>query len=31
MHAGFRLFDEHINTGADFDKELSVARAMIAK
>ena len=31
MHAGVRLFDEHTNTGADFDKELSVARAMIAK
>lgn len=31
MHAGVRLFDEHTNTGADFDKELSVARAMTAK
>ncbi|MFM9969717.1 MAG: tetratricopeptide repeat protein [Burkholderiales bacterium] len=31
MHAGFRLFDEHTHTGADFDKELSVARATMAK
>ena len=31
MHAGVRLFDEHTSTGADFDKELSVARARIAK
>jgi len=31
LHAGFRSFDEHTNTGADFDKELPVARAMIAK
>ncbi|MSQ51893.1 MAG: hypothetical protein EXR28_08395 [Betaproteobacteria bacterium] len=31
MHAGFRLFDENADTGADFDKELSVARAKIAK